>query len=66
MKNPTTVLAESITELLQDNPIPELNLQKNYIVTVAIEDCDETLDEIYKHINKMIEQDKLEEHAVDS
>ena len=49
------MLAESITELLQDNPIPELNLQKNYIVTVAIEDCDETLDEIYKHINKMIE-----------
>jgi hypothetical protein len=55
IENPTTHISKSICQLLEDNPIPNLTLEKNYVVTVAIQDCDETLAEIYSKINEMIE-----------
>lgn len=63
LENPTTVLAQNICKLLQDNPIPNLNLHKNYVLKVAIQDCDEGLEEIYAQVNKMIEEDKVQEQS---
>ena len=55
--NPTTALSSSIQQLLLANPIEGLNLENNYIITVAIEDCNEALEDIYNRITKLIEDD---------
>lgn len=40
-------LSQSIEELIKHNPIDNLVLSKTYVITVAIEDCDYVLEEIY-------------------
>lgn len=58
LENPTTRLSLALSELLDANPIDGVTLFQNYVITTAIEDCDQALSEIYSKINQMIEADE--------
>jgi pyrrolidone-carboxylate peptidase len=48
--NPTTDLVNSIEEVLAANPVPGLHLASKRVIKVAIQDCDEALQDIYTQI----------------
>ena len=54
LSNPTTKLSEACAKLLEDLKDPQIVLKKNYIITVACEDCDEALAEIYEQVEKLV------------
>lgn len=67
LENPTTSHSRALKELLEKQPIEDLELFQNYIVTVSIEDCDEALAEIYSKINNLIEEEeKLTDRSFDN
>ena len=43
LENPTTKLSKALPELLKEKPIENVSLAKNYVVTVAMEDCDSVI-----------------------
>ncbi|CDW85548.1 pyrrolidone-carboxylate peptidase-like isoform 1 [Stylonychia lemnae] len=59
--NPTTHLAKSIPSLLEQNPIKNLSLRSTQVIQVAIEDCDQALDDLYAQINQMQKDDESNE-----
>lgn len=50
LENPTTKISNALPRLLKEKGIANLTLAKQFVVTVAIEDCDSVLQEIYETI----------------
>ena len=59
LENPTTFLSKALKDLLDKEPIDDVVLYQNHVITVSIEHCDEALNQIYQKINDMIDEEKL-------
>jgi pyrrolidone-carboxylate peptidase len=54
LQNPTSKLSEAIQTVLAKDPIENLKIHRNYVITVSIEHCDEALNDIYRQVNEIL------------
>jgi pyroglutamyl-peptidase len=54
LQNPTSKLSEAVQTILEKDPIENLKIHKNYVITVSIEHCDEALNDIYRQVNEIL------------
>lgn len=64
LNNPSTYLVRALPKLLNQKNLPNVFLAHSEIVTVSIQDCDETLDQIYAKVKRNLSRNQGSKHIV--